>query len=612
MATVTVTVTNTNETQSMRSTLRAAKYMLGFIFRHKNGKLYALLSAVSSILNIAASMVLVLLPGMIVNELNGGRRIEILAFLVGVITLTPVVNQLLGRVLAAKTYQIKLQLNALFTMEFDSRCVMMDLATLENPDNQIRIDRVYGTVGSSLSLIDRLNNILAATLSLAAIFSIVATINVLIIVIALGIIFINSRITKRLNQRQYMNSKALSGFDHFFNGFMLVLHHVMYAKEVRLFQLKGYFSDMIMEKKRSANRLHMQDQREQLNSRILFAFTNFVQQVILYIYLIYRVLSDSLSVGSMLIYVSAVAQFAGAFNNLVNGYLDLSKYSLNIQEMMEFMSIPLKQERAGAIEPKPGKDFVIEFRDVSFRYPGSERYAVEHLNLTIRGGEKLCVVGENGSGKTTFIKLLTRLYTPTEGGIFLNGVNIEEYDYEKYQRLFSAVFQDYELFFLSIWENIVLGEAYDEERLRKVISQCGLESLVNKVHKGYDTQLYKFLSEDGFEPSGGESQRLAIARACYHSGEIVILDEPTAALDPNAEYEIYTQFSNMITDKCAIFITHRLSAAWLAHKVAVFRDGRVVEYGTHKELYESGGLYTEMFDKQARFYRDEPDKCELT
>lgn len=607
MATVTVTVTNTNETQSLRNTLRSTKYMLEFIFNHKNGKSYALLSTISSILNVVTSMVFVLLPGMIVNELNSQQRIWIIASLVGTITMTPVLNQIIRRFLSAKAYQIKLQLNAQFTMEYDCHCAMMDLETLENPDNQVKIDRVYGTVSSALSLIDRLNNILVAVLSLAVIFSIVATINVLIIAIALGVIFINSLITKRLNQKQHINSKVLSGFDHFLNGFMLVLHHVMYAKEVKLFGLKGYFSDMIMKKKTEANKLHMKDQKDILNSQLLFSVTNFLQQVTLYIYLIYMVLFNGLAVGNMLIYMSAVGQLAGAFNNLVNGYLDLSKNSLNIQEMMESMGIPLKQDCINTIEPERGKDFVIEFRDVSFKYPGNERYAVDHLNLTLRSNEKLCVVGENGSGKTTFIKLLTRLYSPTEGGIFLNGVNIEEYDYEKYQRLFSTVFQDYKLFFLSIKDNIVLGDSYDEERLKKVISQCGLESLVNKVHKGYDTQLYKFLCEDGFEPSGGESQRLAIARACYHGGEIFILDEPTAALDPNAEYEIYTQFSNIITDKCAIFITHRLSAAWLADKVAVFSDGKVVEYGTHKELYANGGIYTEMFDKQAKFYRDNSD-----
>lgn len=189
---------------------------------------------------------------MIVNELNGQQHIATITFLVGAITLTPVINQVIRRFLIAKTHQIKLQLNARFTMEFDCHCAMMDLETLENPDNQIKIDRVYGTVGNSLSLIDRLNNILAAALSLVAIFSIVATINVLIIAIALGIIFINSLITRRLNQKQHISSKALSRFDHFFNGFMLVLHHVMYAKEVRLFHLKEYFSDIIMEKKTEA------------------------------------------------------------------------------------------------------------------------------------------------------------------------------------------------------------------------------------------------------------------------------------------------------------------------------------------------------------------------
>lgn len=606
MATVTVNVTNTDEKQSLRNTWKATKYMLAFIFAHKNGKLYALLSAISALFTIVTSLIFILLPGMLINELNGQRRMQAILFLVGAITIVPVLNQIIRRFLIARTYQIKLQLNARFIMEYDCRCAMMDLELLENPNTQVKIDRVYGTVSNALSLIDRLTNVLSALLSLAAIFSIVATINVLIIVIALGIIFMNSLITKRLNQKQYRNSKVLSGYDHFFNGFMLVLHHVMYAKEVRMFNLKDYFSGMVMEKKTEANQLHMKDQKDILNSQLLFSVTNFLQQIIMYAYLIYMVLFQELAVGNMLIYISAVGQFAGAFNNLVNGYLELSKNSLTIQEMMEFMSIPLKQDRTGTIKPEMGKDFIIEFRDVSFQYPGSERYAVDHLNLTLRSNEKLCIVGENGSGKTTFIKLLTRLYSPTEGGIFLNGINIEAYDYEEYQRLFAAVFQDYELFFLSIKENIVLGDPYDEERLMKVISQCGLESLVNKVEKGYDAQLYKFLCEDGFEPSGGESQRLAIARACYHGGEIYILDEPTAALDPNAEYEIYTQFSNIIMDKCAVLITHRLSAAGLADKIAVFSEGKVVEYGTHKELYANGGIYTEMFHKQAQFYRDNP------
>ena len=158
---------------------------------------------------------------------------------------------------------------------------------------------------------------------------------------------------------------------------------------------------------------------------------------------------------------------------------------------------------------------------------------------------------------------------------------------------------------MTLGENIVLANKYDKERLDNVCSSAGLNSLVNELPKGYNTQVDKWIDEEGFEPSGGENQRIAIARASYHGGNIFILDEPTAALDPMTEYEIYTQFNRMITDKCAVLITHRLSAVQLADKVAVFDNGSVAEYGTHKELYSKGGIYTEMFDKQAQFYRDE-------
>ena len=273
--------------------------------------------------------------------------------------------------------------------------------------------------------------------------------------------------------------------------------------------------------------------------------------------------------------------------------------------LIKFFEIPLKQYETGNKTPVFNKDSIIEFRNVSFRYPGNEHYALNNLNLTIRGDEKLCIVGVNGSGKSTFIKLLTRLYFPESGQIMLNGVNIMEYDYEKYMRLFAPVFQDFATYALTLQQNIVLSELCDDEKLKKVCRNSGIEVLSKRTAKGYDVRLDRDKEEDSIQLSGGESQRMAISRACYHGGEIFILDEPTAALDPMAEYEIYTQFNEMITDKCAVLITHRLSAVQLADKVAVFDDGHVAEYGTHSELYAKGGIYTEMFDKQAKFYRDE-------
>ena len=247
----------------------------------------------------------------------------------------------------------------------------------------------------------------------------------------------------------------------------------------------------------------------------------------------------------------------------------------------------------------------IEFHNVSFQYPGSDIFAIKNLNLRLSCTKKLCIVGENGSGKSTFIKLLLRLYEPTSGEILLNGVNITEYNYELYTKLFAPVFQDFSTYELTLKENVALDEKCDDVKFHKACMSSNIQSLIDKLAKGAETQIGKEIDPEGIEPSGGEGQRIAIARACYHGGEIFILDEPTAALDPMAEYEIYTQFSNIITDKCAILITHRLSAVQLADRVAVFDDGHVAEYGTHSELYAKGGIYTEMFDKQAKFYRDE-------
>lgn len=268
------------------------------------------------------------------------------------------------------------------------------------------------------------------------------------------------------------------------------------------------------------------------------------------------------------------------------------------------MNIANMVETSGTLEPAFNKDSIIEFVDVSFKYPGSDTYILENFNFSVYGNERLCIVGENGAGKTTFIKLLCRLYVPTEGRILLNGIDIKEYNYRKYLDLFAPIFQDYARYYTTLEKNISLSNETERAKIDDACKQSGLTSFVDKLDKGYDTQIGKWIDPAGIDPSGGEDQRMAIARAIYHSAPIYLLDEPTASLDPNAEFEIYTRFNNMVANKTAILITHRLSAVQLVDKVAVFEKGTVVEYGTHAELYAKGGIYTEMFDKQAQFYRD--------
>ena len=385
---------------------------------------------------------------------------------------------------------------------------------------------------------------------------------------------------------------------------------IKYAKEMRLYNLKEYFIDIYVEKRLEANKYGEKNAVYMRNSGIIGSIISFAQTILLYIYFVFKVIGDSLSVGSMTIYMGLIMQFSGSLSNITRQYLNLSMLSLRVQELIKFMNIPLKNHKMGEITPVFDSDSVIEFKNVSFRYPGSDRLVIDKLNLTVRGDEKLCIVGVNGSGKSTFVKLLTRLYVPTDGEILLNGININEYDYREYCKLFAPVFQDFALYNITLGENIVMAEEYNRERLLSATRQSGLSAMVENTKYGYDTIIYKWFDEEGVEPSGGEGQRIAMARALYRGGSVYILDEPTAALDPNAEYEIYTQFNNMITDKCAVLITHRLSAVQLADMVAVFDDGHVAEYGTHAELYAKGGIYTEMFDKQAKFYRDKPTESD--
>lgn len=267
----------------------------------------------------------------------------------------------------------------------------------------------------------------------------------------------------------------------------------------------------------------------------------------------------------------------------------------------------------GTLPPLSGQaGYEFRFENVSFRYPGSDRYALKDLNLTLAAGERLAVVGLNGAGKSTFIKLLCGLYLPTEGRILLNGVDIRCYDKREYYELFSPVFQNVELFAFPMDENVsmkVAGET-DSVRAVEVLRAAGLSEKLESLPKGVKTDLLKVISEDGVELSGGESQKLALARALYKNAPVVVLDEPTSALDALAEYQMYQNFDRMIGKKSAVYISHRLSSTRFCDHVAMFADGKLKEYGTHESLLAAGGAYREMFDVQAQYYKEGGAKCE--
>ena len=311
--------------------------------------------------------------------------------------------------------------------------------------------------------------------------------------------------------------------------------------------------------------------------------------------------------------VGSVIQLAGALNHLFTSVYALiyhaselalaSRKQLSTLELLELEDEMYKGRLP--MEKRSDNQYQIEFRNVSFRYPGRDDWAIKNLSLKLTIGEKLAIVGMNGSGKTTMIKLLCRLYDPQEGEILLNGVDIRKFKQADYLRLFSVVFQDYVLFPFQLGENVAVDREYEEQAVRTCLMDADFGERLTEMEDGVHTYLYKDYDDSGVEVSGGEAQKIAIARAIYKDAPFILLDEPTAALDPKAEYEIYTNFDKIAGDKTAIYISHRLSSCRFCEKIAVFHEGRLIQMGSHEELVkDKDGKYYEMWSAQAQYYRE--------
>lgn len=373
-----------------------------------------------------------------------------------------------------------------------------------------------------------------------------------------------------------------------------------YGKEIRLFGLKDWLLDRERKAAMQANSFYARARRYWMRADGVCAVTNAIRLGAGYAWLLMRVLSGALGIGDFTMYATAMTSFATAMSAMLNGAVDIWQYGAYYDAMMAFLSVPRTLRDSGH-DPLPEAPYTFRFEHVSFRYPGRSDDALHDIHVELRAGESLSVVGENGAGKSTFIKLLMRLYAPTQGRITLNGKDILQIDADQYMQLFAPVFQDFNLFAYTLRENVAFGAPGD---VTKVLKRAGLSDLLGRLPNGVETPASKALDDAGFEPSGGEAQKIALARALFKDAPVVILDEPTAALDPRAEYELYGQFHQLILGKTAVFISHRMSSARFCDRVMVFKDGKVIESGSHEQLIGKDGLYAELFHMQAEYYTE--------
>ena len=325
---------------------------------------------------------------------------------------------------------------------------------------------------------------------------------------------------------------------------------------------------------------------------------------LVYAFVCLKAWAGAFAVGSVAQYVGAITALSGSVGTLVSTWGEFRANAVFLRQTYKFLDTPSEMYQGSlTTEKRSDRNYEIEFRDVSFRYPGAEDYALRHVSMKFRVGERLAVVGENGSGKTTFIKLLCRLYDPTEGAILLNGIDIRKYDYDEYIALFSVVFQDFQLLSFSLGQNVAAAVQYNPERAKACLQKAGFGDRLAQLPDGLETKLYKDFDERGVQISGGEAQKIALARALYKDAPFVVLDEPTAALDPIAEMEVYEKFNEIVGDRTAVYISHRLSSCRFCDSIAVFDHGSIIQRGTHEALLQNeDGKYFALWNAQAQYY----------
>lgn len=585
-------------------------YFLPTAWRKHKG--YFIARTLHLILNAVTPFTSIIFLPLIIEELMQGRRFEQIMKYVTIMVFLDFALWLLVGFCNNAIERYSQRYEQHYKLILSKRIMEMDFQKTEDKEalDQLELARngMSWYSGGVNGLMEPLFDIISRIITLVGVTAIIVTKAPILLLLTVVILVLTAIVNFKLNKIELEGYTALSKINRIFGYLGWGLADFRFGKDIRLYHAK----DMMIEKWSSyteeSNSRWENIANKQLPLQMLSAVIGIVRDVGTYFYLGVLAILGKISIASCTQMVNSASVFSGALNMIVMDYQNMLKRASYANEFVKFLDFrPAFYEGTRDVEKK---EHVFTFEDVSFAYPGSEILVLKHMNLTIKEGEHLSVVGLNGAGKTTMIKLLCRLYDPTEGRILMDGVDIREYDYDQYMQVFAPVFQDFKLFAFSMKENLLLKDTFlkeEEELAENTVKKVGIYEKIQSLENGINTNIFKHFDKDGIEPSGGEQQKLAIARALIKDAPVVILDEPTAALDPIAEYEIYRQFEDLVKGKTAVYISHRLSSCQFCDKIAVFSDGHVSEYGTHEELVKKeNGLYAEMFAAQAQYYVSAP------
>lgn len=589
--------------------LNAFKYVLKFTWKHQ--KSYIFILFFSEIVCICEMFTLVYFPKIVIDGLISGDNINVLCGIILIFGTLLLGTSLLKSWLKYFIWKKQCFLQKKLICLVMQKTARIDYENLENPlilDLKKKAEKSYlGNASDEFfGVLKYFFSMASGVLSLVGLFAILFEIGIFPWMILNLVIIANCIFEAKTIKKNFHLEEESIPYERRWQYYRDIPLDLKAIKEIKIFQLSSWFIKKFSDVSRITNTYYTKTLNNTCKTESLCAITIFVREIFSYVYIVISVLMKKITVGDFSLYISSIEKYSDTLKEIIQNAMEMSHVGQYVECLQHYFELPeCICTQGNAPLDVDDKKIEIEFKNVFFKYPNAENYTLKNINFKIRDGEHISIVGENGAGKSTLIKLLCRLYVPSQGEIFINGVNINKYSLEEYNRLLAPVFQDFQLFSINVQENLCLDGEWNQRDAEKILGEVALGYLPSKYENFFGRQVTKLFDKNGLVLSGGEQQKIAIARALYQKGKkIIVLDEPTAALDPRSEAEIYYAIDKLTEDKMSIFISHRLSSCKYCDHIVVLQDGSLIEYGTHEELMQKKGIYFELFELQAERYRD--------
>lgn len=564
-------------------------------------------------INILLPLITAYLSKVIVTLVLQNAPVYSLIFIIISLTVLLLIMNLLNKYVTAKIKYDSMFVRLKYLGLIADKNMNADFQNVENPEGQLKAQKAKNAVYSGSSgteqLFDQLVSVLSNGIGLIIYSIIIMRFNVAIVILLIMISTADYFVGVRFTSWQHKNKNQWADYDRKLRYIDNKAGDYKAGKDLRLYNMSEWFNDLFKEFFESRVRWFCKEESKRLVINWISILLAFLRDGIAFGLLIYKVSTGKLDVSDFIFYFTLITQYSTWIFGLMNNLVALKATSFNAADVREFLEMPDGFNK-GVGEALPDETCEISLRDITYKYPGTDKSILDRISFKIKKGEKIAIVGNNGAGKSTLIKVICGLYTPEHGDIYFNNNQISDFNINEFYKLFSVVFQDIYIMPTTIAKNITLSDTVDINKLNQVMELSGIKNLIDKLPEHENTLLLRGVQERGIELSGGEKQKLAIARALYKNGQIVILDEPTAALDPIAENEIYLKYSELTEGRTSIFISHRLASTKFCDRIILLDNGRIVEEGTHDELIKLNGKYAEMFRVQSQYYKKGEDYSE--